>query len=101
MDRSPNLIQSKSSWHDYLQKALQQTEELQQLDRGWALLKQVRAQLEFMQSCTADGRSPTAEEAKRIDVGPLAVRNFEDSQPDYANWLMGLDYGFSRWDSLP
>ena len=83
-----------------MQKALQQTAEFQKLDPSWSLLKQVRTQLEFMQKCTENGRAPTPEEADRVTVGPIAVKNFDDTQPEYASWLMELDSGFCSWDEL-
>jgi hypothetical protein len=94
------LIQSKSSWQSVLQRALKQTEEFQRLDPSWSLMKTVRTQLEFMQSRTENGRAPTSEESMSTTIGPIAAKNFETTQPEYAEWLMELDYWFRRWDSM-
>jgi hypothetical protein len=96
----PLLIQTRDKWHEVLRDALAKTAEFERLDSSWSLLKNVRRQLEYMQSCVAGGRSPTADEASKVDVGPLAVRNFDDTQPEYAKWLMELDYAFRHWDRL-
>lgn len=96
----PNLIQSKSDWDVFLQKTLQQTVEFQKLDPSWSLLKQVRAQLEFMQECTEHGRAPTPDEVARVNLGPIAVKNFDDTHPEYANWLMELFGSFRHWERL-
>jgi hypothetical protein len=97
----PLLIQSKAKWQDVLQDALDRTHQLEQADPSGSLPKLIRRQLEFMKTTIAAGRAPTPEEAARIDVGPIAVKNFEDTDPPYAEWLMELDYAFRRWSSLP
>jgi len=34
------------------------------------------------------------------DVGPLAVRNLEETDPQYSEWLIELDYAFRNWSGL-
>ncbi len=98
----PNLIQSKLTWRFVLQDAQKRTEELLKLDPDWHLAKVISRQLEFMEECTRGDRSPTPEEADRITLGPIAVKNFEESDPDYAKWLSALDYAFRvTWSRLP
>ena len=54
-----------------------------------------------MQQCVAGNRSPLPDEIERVDVGPIAVRNFEESDAEYASWLQELDYAFRNWKRLP
>ena len=44
---------------------------------------------------------PSDDEKARVDVGPIAVKNFEDSDEEYADWLKELDYAFHRLEQLP
>jgi hypothetical protein len=96
----PNLIQTKADWHKYLDRALVETQEIAKADPNWRPIKSVREQLEFMRDTIASRGKPSPEEAARVNVGPLAVRNFDDAKPEYAHWLMALDYGFRHWDTL-
>jgi hypothetical protein len=96
----PSLIQTKIAWADYLERTIHQTEEFEKLDPNWELLKGIHRQLDFMKSCAANGRTPTSEEGSRVNVGPIAAKNLEDSQPEYAEWLMELDYAFRHWQEL-
>lgn len=68
---------------------------------SWSVLRQIAGQLEFMAAATADGRVPTAAERRRTTLGPLAARNLEDSDPEYADTLEELDYTFIRYPLLP
>ena len=60
----------------------------------------VRKQLAFMKQATTDDAEPSADDREKTDLGPLAVRNFDDSYPDYATLLKALDYAFRRYDRL-
>ena len=55
-----------------------------------------------MDRCTKGGRTPTEEEAERITLGAIAVRNLEEEDPEYADWLKELAYAFRKtWKTLP
>ena len=53
-----------------------------------------------MQQATDAGRIPTAEEAAKIDIGPLSVRHLEDVDWELARQLQELDYWFTRYAQL-
>ena len=97
----PLLIQTRGIWHVIVQDALARTDQIAKIDPTWVLPGVIRRQLEFMQKCVWGNRSPTPDEIDRVDVGPLAVRNFEDSDEEYATWLKELDYAFRNWGRLP
>ena len=71
------------------------------LGAGTRALQVVAAQLAFMAEKTARGRTPSAPERGQTTLGPLAVREFESSDPDYADRLEELDYTFQRYPQLP
>lgn len=98
----PNIIQSKLTWRFMLQDAQKRTDELIQSAPNWDLPQLIKKQLDFMEQCTKGNRSPTPQEADRITIGPIAVKNLEESDPEYATWLKELDYGFRvSWNRLP
>jgi hypothetical protein len=84
-----------------LRQALVRTDEIASIDPGWGLPSVVRRQLELMAEATQGDRSPTTDDKQCIDVGPIAVRNFEESDEEYATWLKALDYAFRRFEQLP
>ena len=98
---APMRIQSKKTFREVLDEALAKTREIAALDPSWTLPAEIQRQLEFMRACTDDTRVPTDEERTSTDVGPVAVRNFEDSDEAYADLLKELDYAFRRFDALP
>ena len=53
-----------------------------------------------MQQATRAGRIPTAEEAAKIDIGPLSVRHLEETDWELARQLQELDYWFRRYAEL-
>ncbi|MCB9589698.1 MAG: hypothetical protein H6718_30065 [Polyangiaceae bacterium] len=98
----PNIIQSKLTWRFMLQDAQKRTDDMLKVDPDWQLAKVIKRQLDFMEQCTKGNRAPTPEEADRITIGPIAAKNFEVSDPEYATWLKELDYGFRvSWNRLP
>lgn len=57
-------------------------------------------QLDFMHEATKAGRIPAAEEAAKIDIGPLSVRHLEETDWELARQLQELDYWFGRYAEL-
>jgi hypothetical protein len=100
--RPPPTIQSKGQWRLMLEDARRRTDEMLAFDPNRTMMKVIRAQLDFMEQCVQGGRNPTKEEADRITLGPIAVKNLEEEDPEYARWLKALDYAFDvTWKSLP
>lgn len=65
------------------------------------LLQQVALQLDFMARVTASGRVPQEEERAKTTLGPLAARELEQTDPEFADQLEELDYTFQRYPLLP
>lgn len=78
-----------------LEEARLKTQEALAVDPTWSMTNTIQAQLDFMESCVANGRSPTPEEASRISLGVIAVRNLDDSYPEYSSLLKKLSYALS------
>jgi hypothetical protein len=92
-------ILSRDAFAEVLREARQRTRELD--PSRWPLLRHVDAQLDYMARTTADGRVPYPEERARTTLGPLAARELEQVDPEYADQLEELDYTFHRYPLLP
>ncbi|WAS98846.1 immunity protein Tsi6 family protein [Nannocystis punicea] len=92
-------ILSRDAFAEVLREAQQRTRELD--PSRWPLLRQVDAQLDYMARTTADGRVPYPEERARTTLGPLAARELEQLDPEFADQLEELDYTFHRYPLLP
>lgn len=97
----PLLINSRKDFDTILLEAFRRTRKIADADPLWELPKRIRAQIDFLANAVKGGRVPTAEEKSQIELGPIAVRNFEEGDPHYADLLKELDYAFSRWEELP
>lgn len=96
-----DLIPTKAVFPVYLRDAIAQTQELKRQAPGLDILTIIERQLDFMKNATQGGRVPSQAERMRTDIGPIAVRNFDETYPDYAHLLKELDYAFRRFDQLP
>ena len=63
----------------------------------WNVYRSIRAQLAFVQEHLI-ARTPIAEEdRRRLILGVLAAREFETSDPEYADVLFEVSYRVNRW----
>jgi hypothetical protein len=95
------LIVSKSKFAEVLQTCLASARRHVAASPDDPFQKSILAQLEFMARCIAEDRVPSLADLERINVGVIAVRTLEDTEPEYASLLSELDYGFRRWQTLP
>ncbi len=91
-------IRSRDAFTKVLAEARAHTAYL--LPSAPALFGLIAAQLEHMARTTADGRVPDEAERARTNLGPLAARNLEQSDPQLADRLEELDYTFHRYPQL-
>jgi hypothetical protein len=98
---APPLITTQASFDVYLRDAIFRMKALENIDASYNVATIIRRQLEFMQTATKGGRHPTPDEKAKIDIGPLSVRNFEESDWELARQLQELDYWFNRYEQLP
>ena len=94
-------IVAKATFGQILERAEKKTASLRAAVPDWGVLDSIEPQLELMRECLDSGRLPSKDEQKSITLGPLAVRNVEDGNPEYADWLKELDYAFRRFEALP
>lgn len=80
--------------------ALERTVELRQATPEYEILGSILHQLEFIQQHLDRHRKPATADRERIILGVQAVRELEDSDPDYARQLMEIDYAFRHWENL-
>ena len=91
-------IRSRDAFTKVLAEARAHTAYL--LPSAPALFGLIAAQLDHMARTTADGRVPDEAERARTNLGPLAARYLEQSDPQLADRLEELDYTFHRYPQL-
>jgi hypothetical protein len=94
------LIESISEFKAILQKAVVRTDELVKLDASFKLPSVIRPQLDFIWEFLNENRVPSPADRARVTIGVLAVRNFDDSDPEYSTWLKALNYAFNHWEQV-
>ena len=94
------MIENHSELKAILRKAVIHTDELGTLAPSFDLPRIIRPQLDFISQFLKEDRVPASEESARINIGVLAIRNFDESDPEYANRLKALDYAFKNWEQL-
>jgi hypothetical protein len=82
---------------DLVEQGLRLTDERILQSPGFDLYRSIRAQLAFIQGHLID-RTPIAEEDRqRLILGVLAAREFETTDPSYADVLFEVSYRVNRW----
>jgi Tsi6 len=61
---------------------------------------QILPQLTFIKDCLDHDQVPSSERLSRMNIGVIAAKEFEQSDPDYADWLGALNYGCDHWEDL-
>lgn len=75
-----------------LSKALQATNQRISAVPNDAMYDSIKNQLEFIRSCVETGRKPTEEEKRSLTIGVYAAREFETSDPEFADLLHDISY---------
>jgi hypothetical protein len=96
-DPSPT---TRAAFAALLDRALERASSYEQALPGVSLFVSVREQLSFMARCVQRDEPPADQDLQRINVGLLAVRELQETDPEFADWLMDLDYAFKRWPEL-
>jgi hypothetical protein len=94
------MIENYSEFKSILDKAIVRTDKLATLGPSFSLPSMIRPQLDFISRFLKENQVPTMEDRTRLTIGVLAVRNFDDSDPEYSNWLKALNYAFENWEQL-
>lgn len=92
-------IVSRDAFAEVLAEARARSTRLSAIKHPTAPL--IAAQLDHMARTTANGRVPADDERTGTKLGPIAVRDFEQTDPEFADSLAELDYTFRRYLLLP
>jgi hypothetical protein len=88
----------EGEFQELVQLGLRLTDERLQQSPEFNLYRSIRAQLEFIQGHLNE-QTPIAEsDRQRLILGVLAAREFETSDPDYADVLFKVSYLVNRWE---
>jgi hypothetical protein len=63
---------------------------------GWPIYESIRAQLTYVKQTLESGQPPTDEMLNRLLLGLYAAREFETSDPEFADVLFSVEYLFKR-----
>ena len=96
MALGPPRIKSRGEFEAELREAIYQCDKRLQQAPSWEPMKVVRRQLEAMRSWTEKMRTPTEEERKKINIGVIALRNFDDDT-ELSDLCHELNYFFQEW----
>lgn len=96
MALGPPSIKTRGEFEAELREAIYQADKRLQQSPNWEPMKVVRRQLEAMKTWTAGMRTPTEEERKKINIGVIALRNFDDDA-EIADLCHKLNYFFQEW----
>lgn len=94
-------IPSRAELREMVAKALARTEAKAAEDPVSKLPPMIQPQLEFIGQHLEQGTAPPYADRLRINIGPIAAKNFEDDDPEYARWLEELYYAVQRWEQIP
>jgi hypothetical protein len=97
---APALITTKAGFGEHLRGAMRRLAEGTG-SSGYEVSGSILRQLETMQNALIGGRLPSDEEKAKITVGPLAVRNLDETDWELSRVLQELDYAFRHYEVLP
>ena len=66
-----------------------------------AIYASLQAQLEYLRDVVAAGERPSEEKLDRLTLGLYAAREFEASDPEYADVLFEVSYAVNRTEPEP
>src|SRR4051812_31855152 len=84
-------LNSRADFHRVLAEALVTARRGLAIEPNSRVTQSAARQLEAMQAWTANGRTPSADEQNRINVGVLAGRELSDTgRPETEEWVQQL-----------
>jgi len=94
-------IDTRKQFFDVLEQTRLDADALVRRVNGFPPYRSILAQLEAMQSMTANGRTPTEDERDSISIGLIAVRELEPAddaeRDDFIHRLHELNGYFREW----
>jgi hypothetical protein len=93
-------INSLADCHRVLSEALDITQRILAKRPNYAVMQRIHTELDAMKKWTEKGREPSKSERKRVDVGLIAAREFENAKGELAvlvDKLYCLNNYFEAW----
>jgi hypothetical protein len=66
---------------------------------GWNIYESIRAQLTYVKQTLESGQAPSDEMVGKLLLGVYAAREFETSDPEFADVLFSVEYLFKRLEA--
>ena len=85
-----------SELQSLVDNGLQMVEERLRWSNGARIYDSIKAQLTYIKSTLEAGEKPTDEQLNRLLLGVYAAREFETSDPEFADVLFEVEYLFKR-----
>ena len=82
---------------ELVERGLRMTDERILQSPEFQVYRSIRAQLAFVQGHLIERTAIAEEDRERLILGVLAAREFETSDPDYADVLFDVSYRVNRW----
>lgn len=79
-----------------IDKGLAMVEQRLQQSGGARIYDSIKAQLTYMKQTVQAGAKPTDEKLDSLTMGVYAAREFETSDPEFADVLFNVEYLFKR-----
>jgi len=96
MALGPPSIKTRGEFEAELLEAIFQADQRLQRSPNWVPMQVVKRQLDAMRQWTQQLRTPTEEERKKINIGLIAAREFDDDE-EMASLCHKLNYFFQEW----
>jgi len=75
-------------------KGLDMVEERLRRSGGWQIYDSIKAQLLYIKNTLQSGEKPAGDKVDKLLLGLYAAREFETSDPDFADVLFSVEYLF-------
>jgi hypothetical protein len=99
------VVRTRKEFFETLEKTRREAEELLKESPDYPPFQSIVAQLDGMQTMTADGRTPTEDERDSISIGLIAVRELEPPEDatmaSFIKRLHQLEGYFREWPRDP
>ena len=92
----PDRVPVQADLPQLLATGLRMARERAQASPGFAVYLSVQRQIEYLQEAVALGQSPDPEKIDSLTLGVYAAREFEASDPDFADVLFRIHYLAAR-----
>jgi hypothetical protein len=83
-----------------IEEGLRMVRHRRQASPGFSIYRSIQRQLEYLKETVDAGQVPTEEKRSSLTLGVYAAREFEASDPDFADVLFKVNYLANRMSPL-